>query len=182
MKTLKLLKKNEEGVTAIEFAILAPTFFLLFLGIIEVGLTMFVDSSLNAATREIARQGISRELDMSGQIEGSDLEPFFQKHLAGLYKPEKIEIINAVTTLDPSNPSIELIDLENASANFLADPDIFFQNGSFQDNDLSGKLVVYFVRYQWGGFSKLVSPFLPEYLYSVTVVRNEDYDNNAGNN
>ena len=173
MKNFKLLKKNKDGVTAIEFAILAPVFFLLFLGIIEVGLTIFVDSSMNTAIREVSRQGISQELDRD------EVDAIFRKHLAGLYNPGKIEYVNPAAALNPEDPSEEIDDLQEFSRVFRdgdGGRDRFFSTYRYSSDDLSGRLVVYVARYEWGGFSNLVSPFLPDYVYAVSIVRNEEYD------
>lgn len=166
MKFLKLFRKNKDGVTAIEFAILAPVFFLLFMGIIEVGLTMFVDSSLNAAIRETSRKAIGKELTIA------DRNAIFQKHMAGLYNDVKLKIVNTSIATDTDT---EIPKLKEISDAFIEDPENYVDNGSYEAGDQSGRIVVYVARYQWGGFSGLVAPFLPEYLYAVTVVRNEDY-------
>jgi len=47
--------KNEAGVTAVEFALIAPPFFALLMGVFEVGLIFFSSSILENAVAESAR-------------------------------------------------------------------------------------------------------------------------------
>ncbi len=51
----RTLLKDESGVTAVEFALVAPPFLLLLLGIIELGLTLFTQTVLDGAARDAAR-------------------------------------------------------------------------------------------------------------------------------
>ncbi|WP_068311811.1 TadE/TadG family type IV pilus assembly protein [Polycladidibacter hongkongensis] len=66
--------KDNRGVTAVEFALVAPVFFLLIVGILEVGLLLFSNQMLDHATHETAR------LVRTGQAVGStkeDLRAYF---------------------------------------------------------------------------------------------------------
>jgi Flp pilus assembly protein TadG len=51
--------KNRRGVAAVEFAIVAPLFFLLVIGIVEVGRAMMVQQLLINASRVGARRAIT---------------------------------------------------------------------------------------------------------------------------
>jgi Flp pilus assembly protein TadG len=55
MGFFRRLVRNREGVTAIEFAFVGPPFFLLLLGILELGLTLTTQSVLDGAARDAAR-------------------------------------------------------------------------------------------------------------------------------
>jgi len=50
------LVKDEEGATAIEFAVLAIPFFLMLFGIIELAVIFFINSNLQNASYEAARR------------------------------------------------------------------------------------------------------------------------------
>jgi Flp pilus assembly protein TadG len=52
---LRSIRKNEEGTTAVEFAIIAPIFILLVLGIIGVCFALFLVGSLHFAVEDGAR-------------------------------------------------------------------------------------------------------------------------------
>ena len=51
----RALGKDKRGVTIIEFALLATPFFMLLLGILEIGVVFFGDSVLEKATGDAAR-------------------------------------------------------------------------------------------------------------------------------
>lgn len=177
---MKKFLRNNRGVTAIEFAILAPVFFLLFLGIIEIGLTMFVDSTMSSALRIAARQGVP-----TGYNNSSEVRTVMQPYMGGIYATApKMSIVvlpirppsSAGSGVNLTDANRELNELETFATNFRNNPDSFFAGGdSFTGNktDQSGAITIYAARYEWGGFSRLVGVFLPDYLYSVTVVRNE---------
>jgi len=57
MKT-KMIIKNQDGTTAVEFAIIAPLLFLLIFGIIEFALLLFNQHVITTSSREGARAGI----------------------------------------------------------------------------------------------------------------------------
>lgn len=171
MKILNKLIVKKDGVTAIEFAILAPVFFLLFLGIIEVGLTVFLDSSLNTGVRDVARKGVT-----NGYSNSNEVNNVLRTHLAGMYNEDRMRVIVRAIEANPNNPTSELNDLQAISDELTADPEAFFAAGSFSPAaNQAGAITVYAVRYRWGGFSSLVAPFLPDNLYAISVVRNEEF-------
>lgn len=57
MKT-KVIIKNQDGATLVEFALIAPLLFLLIFGIIEFGLLLFNQHVITTSSREGARAGI----------------------------------------------------------------------------------------------------------------------------
>src|SRR5690606_34982642 len=69
MKSLRHLWGREDGVTAIEFAVVAPVLLLLMFGIVEFSLIMLVNSVMESATMMTSRlgktgyvgEGLSRE-------------------------------------------------------------------------------------------------------------------------
>ena len=58
MRTRDLLQQRSLGQAMVEFALVAPLFFLLLFGIIEAGRFIFYYETLNNATREGARYAI----------------------------------------------------------------------------------------------------------------------------
>lgn len=54
----KMIKKNQDGATVVEFALIAPLLFLLIFGIIEFGLLLLNKHIINNSSREGARAGI----------------------------------------------------------------------------------------------------------------------------
>lgn len=72
MKFFRRFLRNQEGVTAIEFAFVGPPFMLLLTAIFELGLTLTTQSLLDGAARDAAR------LIRTGQVQsqGSPITVF----------------------------------------------------------------------------------------------------------
>lgn len=176
---MKKLRKNSKGSTAIEFGIIAPVLFLLILGILEFGLTMFYDSSLNTGIRTAARQGAAQGFDNVNQI-----NQIMSQNLGGLYNT------------DPANTTLIVFTYNNFdqmatdTAAFKANPDSFFPPAPTptalpaklctitdppKNTCQSAQIALYGVRYKWGGITGIMAPFVPKYLYSFSIVRNENY-------
>jgi len=70
--TTKMIIKNQDGVTIVEFAIIAPLLFLLIFGIIEFSLLLFNKHVITNSSREGARAGIvareNRFVDSNGNL------------------------------------------------------------------------------------------------------------------
>lgn len=184
MKLFSKFREEKDGVTAIEFAIVAPVFFLIFLGIIEVGLTMFFDSTMNTALRTAARQGIPQ-----GYENMADLRDNMDGYMGGVYVGAPQMAIRVISIAPPTvgddgyinsgESEAELAELESISALFSDDPEAFVGSSDrFEPglSDQSGAITVYAAKYQWGGFSGMVGRFLPDNLYAISVVRNEVFE------
>lgn len=87
----RLFKKGDEGVTAIEFAIVAPVFFLLFFVIFEFGYLTFATVVLESATNITARN-----VRLSDDGGSGDLQEYVRAKIkalsAGLIDSESIII------------------------------------------------------------------------------------------
>ena len=57
-KVSRLCRKHRRGAAAVEFAIIAPLFFLLILGMIEIGRAVMVQQIITNASREGARLAV----------------------------------------------------------------------------------------------------------------------------
>jgi Flp pilus assembly protein TadG len=64
-KIVRRFKKDDEGVTAIEFALLAGPFFLLLMGIVESSLLFFAGQVLESSVDDVARKIRTGQLDQS---------------------------------------------------------------------------------------------------------------------
>jgi hypothetical protein len=168
MHLLKAIGKK--GAAAIEFALVAPIFFLLLFGIIEFGLTVFADSTLQQSVRLAARECMTRECS----------EPEFrgvmQRYMGGLYRDAPDLVISARMTPRIVNDTFrpgglfppEIMPLIN-------NPGSLFTNIAPYPpaNSQSGMVMIYGAKYKWGGFTGLMAPFLPADIYAITIVRNE---------
>jgi len=179
----KNLARNVEGVTALEFAFVAPVLLLLMMGIVEFSLIMFTMAVMESATNNTARTG------KTGYV------------AAGLTRQQ--EIINTVTArtgafLDPHKIAITTLVYSNFDKIGQPEPcitvrcstgaaNIDYQdiNGNNQwDADMgaaglgnAGDVVVYTVSYPWPIFTPIIRAFLGS-TYTIkarAVVKNEPY-------
>ena len=117
---MKHIRRNEDGATMVEFALLALPFFIMLLGIIELAIIFFLNSSLQHATQEASRQ------IRTGSFTGTEQE--FENIICGIMSPgkttdaelapcrDKLEVsvvsmddfgavaFNAAPTRDPDDP------------------------------------------------------------------------------
>jgi Flp pilus assembly protein TadG len=59
---MKILKKNQEGATVVEFAIIAPLLLLLIFGAIDFSILLYNKAMITNASREGARAGVVFDL------------------------------------------------------------------------------------------------------------------------
>ena len=168
---IKFLKENK-AATALEFGLVFPILLLILLSIVEFGFTMFYDTSLNAGIREVARTGVA-----VGYADMTPINNTMKKNLGGLYDSG-----NAIFVMRTFN---SFAAMNTARIAFTSNPDSFFTGPQppFPAklcppgppiNCQSAQIVLYGVRYNWGGITKIF-PFVPPHLYSFSVVRNENY-------
>lgn len=157
------LKENQtQGSAAIEFAIIAPAFFLLFIGIFELGAIMFVKTSMETAILQVSRFGRTGDT-VKGQTIQQTAQSLVADYSFGLLDPSKLIL---TVTPYPNFASMPL--LQDA-------PDDGSQN--FGSGD---QLVLYTLSYDWDLFTPLVAKLLSPNGKSVklkasTVVVNEPY-------
>ncbi len=168
MINIKNFFKDLRAGTAVEFAIIAPLFFLLFIGIIEVGLTMFFESSINTGLRAAARAGVTQY-----QPDGTQINSIMNANLGGLYKTSSSRVvIKTYADLDDANLTAD-------RTAFLANPDSFFSGSTPgtivmpSSANQNGTIMIYGIKYSWGGITGIMRPFIPANIYSFTIVRNE---------
>ena len=92
-KMYRSCRKNRRGAAVVEFAVVAPVFFLLIFGMIEYGRMVMVQQVLTNASREGARVGI---LDGSS---ASDVSTTANGYLTSS------SINGATITVDPADPA-----------------------------------------------------------------------------
>lgn len=105
------LRRDEEGATIIEFAIVAPVFFVLMLGVIEFGLIGFHQMALDSAVAATARQA---SLGISGSA--PDRATYVRQEIAskmtGLINSSQLTVAANVVSAGgvPGSPDICLED------------------------------------------------------------------------
>jgi Flp pilus assembly protein TadG len=72
--------RNEEGIAALEFAIIFPILFVIMAGIIEFGMVLFMKEVVTNASREGARAGI---IQSTPKPTAGDIQNVVQIYLTG---------------------------------------------------------------------------------------------------
>lgn len=183
------LRKNTQGATALEFALIAPVFFMLFMGTIELALVLFVENVIESSVTNSARlgktgyseEGVSRE-DM--------IYAMIRSRASFIVDTEQVQIdalayeqISQIGVEEPYTDS-------NGNGGYDAGEPYTDVNGNGQwDDDMgaaglggAGDIVVYTVSYPWHLITPIVSHVLGTGgIYTVQssiVVRNEPYETN----
>lgn len=182
---LRKLRKNNEGAALIEFALLAPVFFYLIFGIVEVFTLQLSEGILESATRHAARSGLtgyipdglSRDDYILQQVKAESffvdednirLETLVYSDFADIGEEEPYTDENGDTFYDIGEPYTDV------NGNGQWDSDM----GAAGYGD-GGDIVVYKISYDW----QFLTPFIGEFLTddgnweitSSVVVRNEPY-------
>jgi Flp pilus assembly protein TadG len=89
------------GAAAVEFAIVAPIFFLMILGMLELGRAVMVQQVITNASREGARIAV-----LDGSLAtGTDDEPGVTDSIANYLTSANIDPDSVTITIDPATPS-----------------------------------------------------------------------------
>jgi Flp pilus assembly protein TadG len=179
---LLLFRKHKDGATAIEFALIAPVFFLLFMGLFEIGLVMFYTTAIENATSFGARIG---KVDFSQEDRDTYIKSQIRAQLNGVLtlpsgdgpfsilsydsfdnigKPEPYTDTNNNGKYDQGEP---FTDKNNTNA-WEAD------QGTAGPGD-AGDIVQYRVTYNYNFATPMVGKFFPNPLpiTGIAVIRNE---------
>lgn len=183
----RLLRRNEEGATIVEFALIAPTLMLFVMGIIEVAMVLFVSMLLEGSVREAGRYGITGYV-YQGFDRIAIIRKIVEQNTIGLVDMEKVKIetltyqsFSAVGQPEPFN---------DTNGNGQRDAGEAFNdvngNGTW-DDDMGvngaggpGDIVVYTITYDW----PLLTTFLGDLMGRAGImqlsasyaVRNEPWD------
>lgn len=181
-----LFFRAEAGVTAIEFAVVAPVLLLLLMGIIEFSLIMLASNVLESATNLSSRlsktgyqdAGVTREQTIINEVNsqaGSLLDTTkltisskFYQQFDQINDPEPWTDSNANGTRDPGEPYTDI----NGNSQWDADLGVAGYGGP-------GDIVVFTVSYPWAIATPIISNLVGSNgIFTITshaVVRNEPY-------
>lgn len=180
---------REEGVTAVEFAVIAPVFTLLMFGILEFATIMFAMVMLEGATSSSARMGKTGYV-AEGMSRQEYIHQIVNDEGAPLLDADKLVITTKVYgQFNQINLPEPLTHDYNGNGSYDPGDDYNDINGNGQwDSDMAtaglggaGDVVVYTVTYPWKVMTPMISDIIGdengEYqLRSKVVVRNEPYD------
>ena len=160
-QVLKALKKDNKGATAIESAFVAPVLFLLIFGILEFGLMLTTQSSLEGAATAAARdyKAAAREGNVGADI--GAIHDLIIHHGHGL--------------IDPANLRVTALELSSGWGGAEMADDV--------DEDAGvagtvGQIIQYQLFYDYSFYTPVLSNLLAEdngmiLLRASTVVQNE---------
>ena len=100
-KGCRLCRKDRRGTAVVEFAIVAPVFFLLVFGMLEFGRMVMVQQIITNASREGARVAVLDGAVRVGSEESPGVIDGIQRYLEGAH----INPNSATITIDPHDPS-----------------------------------------------------------------------------
>lgn len=190
MKTqpkLQPIGRNENGATAIEFAVVAPVLLLLVLGIIEFAMIMVVHNTMEGATAVSSRLGKTGYTG-SGLTRQQTILNAITDRASTLLEPSKLTVSSKFyKQYDQINDPEPFID-SNGNSSHDSGESFTDINGNAQwDADMgasgygsAGDVVVYTVSYPWALATPIISNLIGDQdgVFTITthaVVKNEPY-------
>jgi Flp pilus assembly protein TadG len=174
MKAFRRFGRAREGIAALEFAIVALPFFLLTIGLAEISMIGFAQTSLDFAVSETARQIRTGEAQMGGLDEDQ-----IQQRLC--------DEVNGFVVLDcDGNLFIDVnrfdsfVDADNDNQEPIQDGE-FEDTGFGYDPGAPSDIVVVRAYYRWEIMTPLFEPIFENVsggeriLVSTMMFRNEPY-------
>jgi Flp pilus assembly protein TadG len=176
---MKRFAKNKKGNTAIEFALVAPILFLLIFGILEFGLTLFANSTLDTTLRMLARYGMVTPYTNATAIRND-----MQNCMLNIYRANTNVTFCSVPNVLNVNTTTGAITVNPTIAAISANPRILFTappagcsstllGGTVPSNNQVNAVLIFAAEYPWGGISGLMQGLIPTRLYSITMLRSE---------
>ncbi|WP_424926864.1 TadE/TadG family type IV pilus assembly protein [Amaricoccus tamworthensis] len=179
------LRRDEEGATLLEFAIVLPVFLTMLFGLFEFAFIIFISSSVDAAILNASRLGATG-LKYEDETRSEMVLRIVQEQTWGLIKPtaSDLDILIYDSFSDIGKP--EPFDDDNGNGDYDEGESFTDINGNAQWDDDMGKaglggsdsIVLYRVRYAWGYVTPFIRNLLgDEFQYSSSVaVRNEPFN------
>lgn len=180
VKVINRFKKDEEGVTAVEFAIVGGPFFLLVFAIIESSLLFFANQYLETVVDDIAR--LYRTGQLANITTATGLRQEMCSRINGLFDCHRLFI-----SLDTEDKFIDLPlpPIANDASNINSDGN-FEPIERFDPNICPTQIVQLTASYEWPIYANYSAPLVSEglndnALIGVTaVVRTENFDQIPG--
>ncbi|MBN8543550.1 MAG: pilus assembly protein [Alphaproteobacteria bacterium] len=194
MRFLKQFRKNDDGVTALEFAFVAPVLSLFVMGVIEAAMMMFVQNIIESATFNASRLG-KTGFATEGATREETIRAMIDERAGGLLDAELIEIDSMAYGggFGDINQPEPYTDSNGNGTKDGAEPYIDSNGNGQWDADMgaaglgnAGDVVVYTVQYPWTLLTPMAGAFFgndeldPDedpviVLTARAVVRNEPF-------
>jgi Flp pilus assembly protein TadG len=104
MAALKKLLRNSRAASTMEFALVAPIFVVLLIGIAQLGLVFFANAGLHNALAQGARRATLFPRPTEAQVKSSVNAAKFGLNPAGLSQP----VVDYYTTASPSYADVQM--------------------------------------------------------------------------
>jgi Flp pilus assembly pilin Flp len=185
-KRHRLFIADGDGATAVEFALVAPVFFLLIIGMIELSLVMMANAILQSAVGDAARTGITGN-SPAGSSRTEAIEAAIDDLTGEILDPTRLQLDELVyPSFDSIGKPEPFTDQNGNGAYDTGEPFTDINGNGHWDADMGaaglggpGDIVLYRARYDW----QLITPFirnvfLPDgviHLEATTAVRNEPF-------
>ncbi|WP_035723262.1 TadE/TadG family type IV pilus assembly protein [Fodinicurvata fenggangensis] len=180
--------RRKEGAVTVEFALIAGALVLLIVGILELGIIMLINSSLEGSARYAARYGITGQAStISVEERESRIRETAARMLPNFLDTDQLDL--HMLNYREFDHIGEAEPFEDANGNGSYDSGETFTdlngNGTW-DKDAglegageSGSIVVYELRYPWSVVTPLFGQFFSDGKLDLSariVVKNEPYD------
>jgi Flp pilus assembly protein TadG len=186
MRKLIRLARGRRGVTAVEFALIAPVCFALVCIFIDLSMVMFITNVMEGGLRESSRYAITGYTE-TGKTREQKIAEIIMDHSYNLIKPEDITITYKVYPSFGDIGKPEPFTDSNGNGQYDSGEPYTDVNANGQwDADMGsagvggpGDIVAYTVTYKWKLWTPMASALWPNNgevtLTSTVAVRNEPY-------
>jgi Flp pilus assembly protein TadG len=157
---LRWRKRDDKGNAAVEFSLVAPAFFLLFMAIFDMGSLLLVKTSLELAILQASRFGRTGD-SVTGQTAGQTALNLVSQYSFGLVNPSQLSF-----NVTPYSSFSSMPALNQAP------------NNNTQDFGSASQPVMYTLIYDYQFFTPIVGVFFPNQQFRVVasaVVQNEPF-------
>lgn len=182
------IASDDEGVAAIEFAVVGPVFFLAVIGLIEISMIILISILLEGGIRDSARFGLTGQDGDGGLSRDEQIIQSIRDATLGMVElePSQIETLVYQSFADIGEPEA-FIDGPPFNGTYDAGEAYTDSNANGQWDEDQGTpgsggaddIVLYRVTAQWAALTPLFAPFLGEDgiidLQASVAIRNEPF-------
>jgi Flp pilus assembly pilin Flp len=168
---LRRFRRNRQGSAAVEFAMVAPLFFVLLFAIIETGIMFFAGQVLETIAQDSARQIMTGQAQAKAYSQSDFHDKYVCKQIPALFSCDSIYVdVQSYGSAFPGTPPPSQID---GSKNFINNMKYCPGNG--------GDVVVVRLFYQWPLFVTALGYDISNLagglrlLYATAAFRNEPF-------
>lgn len=181
---LKQLRRNKDGVTAIEFAIIAPVLVMMVMGTMEISLMMYARSIMEGATFISSRTGKVGYV-AEGMTQQETIVAALKQRAGILMNTDNITVTpKSYGSFSEVGEPEPFTDANGNGVRDYAENYTDINGNGTYDEDMgydsygaSAQITMYTITYDWPIFTPVLQPFFgaSKTLTAVTVVKNEPY-------